>query len=44
MLHTTKVGNNEELEVLIGMREENGLTMDLFWCALSEFIITFSPC
>lgn len=23
-IHTMKVGNNEELEVMIGMREENG--------------------
>lgn len=43
-VHTTKVGNKEELKVMIGMREENGLTMDLSRCALSELIVSSSQC
>lgn len=44
IVHRTKVGNNEELKMMIGTREENGLTMDLSWCALSEFIMSSSLC
>lgn len=43
-VHRTEVGNNEELKMMIRMREENCLTMDLSWCALSEFIISSSLC
>lgn len=42
--HRPRVGNNEELKMMIGTREENGLTTDLAWCALSEFIVSSSLC
>lgn len=37
-MHRTKVGNNEVLKWWLGQEKENGLTADLSWCALSEFI------
>jgi len=42
-VHRTKLRNNEELKMMIGTREENGLTMGLSSCALSESIVKFFP-
>lgn len=37
-MHRIKVGNNKVLNWWLGQEKENGLTADLSWCALSEFI------
>lgn len=43
-VHRTQARFNEELKMMIGMTEENSLTTEISWRALSEFVISSSPC